>query len=110
MSLLSDLAGVGDNLPPSHVPTLQNVAKILGALIVYAEHGSDKFSVATSDAEKLNNLLATGDPDQSPAPVSESVASTADQRVQEQQVEIDSLKQQVQTLLANAQATKPEVL
>lgn len=46
MSLIDLLRDGAENVPPSHLPTAAELQGILGALMVYVEHGADAFEKA----------------------------------------------------------------
>lgn len=68
MSLIDDLRQVADLLPPSHVPSLNEIAGVVGAVIAHTEHGDSLFTAAAGGAEQVAKLFA---------PVAATVAEAA---------------------------------
>lgn len=58
MQLIDSLRQLGAKLPPSHVPTLNELAGIVGAVIAHAEHGDTILHAATVGAEEVARVLA----------------------------------------------------
>jgi hypothetical protein len=56
MALIDDLRTVGNEMPPSHTPTANELSGVVGALIAYVEHGKAALDAA-SDPQKLAELL-----------------------------------------------------
>lgn len=52
MSLIDDLREVLDSIPPSHVPTLQELAGIVGALLLHLDHGNDLKTAAEQGGQQ----------------------------------------------------------
>lgn len=70
MSLIDELRDLGKLLPPSHIPSVGEMAGVVGALIAKVEHGEQVFSDdIKTDAQKLSDLLGGTTPEPEPTPV-----------------------------------------
>lgn len=58
MNLFEQLRKLGATLPPSHVPTLNELAGIVGAMVAHAEHGDSILQAAEQGAEEVAKALA----------------------------------------------------
>jgi hypothetical protein len=106
MSLIDDLREIAGELPPSHVPTLNELAGVVGALIGHTEFGEEFLTAGKEGSEEVNALFSRADqvaePAQGLGPTPSAIVPGA---VSADQAEIAALKQQVQTLLANQNRT-----
>jgi hypothetical protein len=57
MSLIADLESIARRLPPSHVPSPQQIGALLGALVLVVEHGDDVINAANPQESGENGLL-----------------------------------------------------
>ena len=70
MSLIDDLRTLGDKIDPALMPTLNEVPKIIAALVATAEHGEDLFEkTADEDIAKVTDRLQGNTEDDAPEPV-----------------------------------------
>lgn len=58
MSLIDEFRKLAGDIPPSHVPSLNELAQVVGASVLYAEHGDSLLKAAESGAEGIAKLLA----------------------------------------------------
>lgn len=58
MNFIEQLRKLGASLPPSHVPSLNELAGVVGAVIAHAEHGDSILRAAEHGAEEVAKLLA----------------------------------------------------
>lgn len=54
MNLLADLENIALRLPPSHVPSIGQLAQVLGALIQVVEHGDAVIDAANAEPDAQN--------------------------------------------------------
>lgn len=67
MSLIDDLRAAAELLPPSHVPTVNELPQILGALLAHVEHGHESFVKAVENGfDGFVHLLAPTEADGAP--------------------------------------------
>lgn len=84
MSLIDELRDLGKLIPPSHLPSVGEMAGVVGALIAKVEHGEQVFSdTIKNDAQKLSDLLGgvAADPAPEPAPVTPPPTTTPSEPV-----------------------------
>lgn len=120
MSLLDDLRAAAHALDPQFTPSSNEVQKVLGALVHYAEHGDEFLKAAASSTEDVVNLLQPhvdepepAPPAAAPAPVGptaptvvEPAAAPAEVSDQELEAQIADLQAQRDARRATGQATQ----
>lgn len=112
MSLLDDLRNAGNALDIQFQPSSNEVQKILGALVHYAEHGKDFLTAAESGVEDVVKLLApqeeepatAGEP-AAPASTAVEPAAPTEKAAPLTDTELESQIADLQAQLASRQAT-----
>jgi hypothetical protein len=114
-SLIDKLREVADFVPISHIPVAGEIAKVIGALALYVEHGDSLFQVAERGAQEVHNLIAPAE-EGAPAPSAASGFSPAapspepgSAPQQDLQAENAALRQQLATAEAAARQTQASV-
>lgn len=103
MSLIDDLRAAADKIPPSHIPSLNELAGVVGAFIAHAEHGDDLFTAAEQGAEAVAKLFAPAAEDVAGVLAADATQASAPASESQQVAELERQLQAQQTLIAQLQ-------